>query len=94
MIKHTVIWKLKEENKEENAKKIKIKLEALTKEIDLIKKLEVGINENGGEYDAILITEFETYEALKAYDIHPKHTEVRDFIKTVVSQRIAVDYTY
>ena len=49
MVRHTVMWKLKEENKTENAMGIKNRLEALVDKISEIKSLEVGINENGGE---------------------------------------------
>ena len=94
MIKHIVTWKLKEENKIDNAKKIKEILEALPSKISLIKKLEVGINENGGEYGVILITEFNSYEDLKNYDVHDEHQKVKAFIKTVVTDRVAVDYEF
>ena len=93
MIRHVVTWKLKEENKQENAQKIKAELEGLVGVINEIKSLEVGINENGGEYDVILITAFESYDDLKAYDKHPAHQTVREFIVGVVQSRVAVDYT-
>lgn len=94
MVKHTVLWKLKEENKESNAKEIKRLLESLIPKIEQIKSLEVGINENGGEYNAILITEFGSYEDLKIYDVHPEHMKVKEFISGVAESRIAVDYEY
>ena len=62
MVKHIVMWKLKEEalehTKAENAKKIKELLEALPGVIPDILELQVGINENGGEFDAVLVTKF------------------------------------
>ena len=94
MLKHVVTWKMKEENKQENMKEIKSKLEALVGVIDEIKSLQVGINENGGEYDIILITDFEDKKALEAYDAHPAHQAVRQFVRSVVETRIAVDYNY
>lgn len=94
MVKHTVMWKLKAENKAENVIEIKNRLETLVPKINEIKSLEVGINENGGEYDVILITAFESYEDLKAYDSHPEHQKVRAFISGVVDNRAAVDYEY
>ena len=78
----------------QNAIEIKNRLEALLPKINEIKSLEVGINENGGEYDVILITAFESYENLKAYDSHPEHQKVRAFISGVVDNRAAVDYEY
>jgi len=66
MIKHIVMWKLKDfaagSNKNENAVKIKTELEMLKSKIPEIKKLEVGININESEtaYDIVLYSEFET----------------------------------
>lgn len=94
MIKHIVTWKLKEENKTDNAMKMKEMLEGLPSKISWIKKLEVGINENGGEYGIILVTEFDSYDDLKRYDIHDEHMKVREFVKTVVTDRVAVDYEF
>ncbi|MBQ3037704.1 MAG: Dabb family protein [Clostridia bacterium] len=92
MIRHVVTWKLKQENKAENAQEIKNRLCALVGKIEEIKFLEVGINENGGEYEVILITSFESFDDLKTYDTHPEHQKVRDFVKSVVVDRVAVDY--
>ena len=97
MVKHIVMWKLKEEacdhTKAENAKKIKELLEALPDYIPEILELQVGVNENGGEFDAVLVTSFPSYDALKTYDAHPEHQKVRKFIGQVSSERAAVDFT-
>ena len=85
---------MKEENKKENALEIKKRLENLVNYIDKIKFLEVGINENGGEYDVMLITKFESYDDLKFYDSHPEHLKVREFVRSVVETRVAVDYEF
>ncbi len=94
MLKHVVVWKMKEENKLANMEKIKEMLEALPAKIDKIKSLSVGFNENGGEYDIILITDFENKNDLMEYDEHPEHQKVRKFVRSVVESRIAVDYNY
>lgn len=93
MIKHVVVWKLKEENKAENAKKLKEMLDALPPQIEQIKSFEVGINENGEEHDAILISEFASFDDLKIYDAHPEHQKCRTFIRSIAESRIAVDFT-
>ena len=65
MIKHIVMWKFKE-NEEENMKKFLEGLNSLKAIIPEIKYMETGININpNNEYDAILISEFETMEDLK-----------------------------
>ncbi len=97
MIKHIVFWQLKDEaegnTKLENAKIIKERLESLNGKIDGLLSLEVGINENGGDYDAALVSDFESMEALKAYAVNPLHVEVQDFVAKVRIARAAVDYT-
>ena len=64
MIKHIVMWKFKE-NEEEKMKEFLEGLNRLKDIIPEIKYMETGININpNNEYDAILISEFETMEAL------------------------------
>ncbi|MCX7884327.1 MAG: Dabb family protein [Caloramator sp.] len=98
MIKHIVAWKLKKEsegnNKEENAKIIKSKLEALKETITEIKHIEVGININNSDvaYDVVLYSEFETLEDLEKYQKHPEHVKIAEFIGKVKENRIVVDY--
>ncbi len=94
MIKHIVMWRLKEENKEENAKQMKIKLEALINHVPQIKKIEVGIDFNKSDqaFDVVLYSEFETAEDLDAYQEDPIHKEAAAFVKQVVTQRAVVDY--
>ncbi|MDV3428565.1 MAG: Dabb family protein [Bacillota bacterium] len=100
MIKHIVMWKLKETSegctKEENAKKIKSLLENLKDKISEIKYLEVGINVNSSEsaFDAVLISEFETLEDLNSYQVNPEHKKVSAFVKSVRLDRKVVDYIF
>lgn len=94
MIKHIVMWKLKDENKEKNALKIKKDLEALKSEISQIKEIEVGIdvNKSDAAYDVVLYSTFDSQEDLDSYQVHPKHKEAGVFIRQVVSSRVVVDY--
>ncbi len=94
MLKHIVMWQLKEENKSENMRLMKEKLEALEKVIPVIRRIQVGFNENGGEYDIVLVTDFDDMAALKEYDTHPEHQKVREFVKGAAEKRAAVDYSY
>lgn len=98
MIKHIVMWRLKEEagnnSKVENAKKIKKELEALKVEIKEIVDLEVGINivDDSQAYDLVLYSVFNTKNDLKKYATNPKHVKVASFIKSVAESRVVVDY--
>ena len=94
MIKHIVMWKLKEfaegNNKSENANIIKKSLESLKGEISEIKFIEVGININEAKqsYDVVLCSEFESMEALDRYQKLPKHVKAANFIKKAVEERM------
>ena len=94
MVKHIVIWRLKEENKEENASKIKKALEALNGEIEGLLHLEVGFDfskqESSG--DIILYSEFDTKEHLDAYVIHPKHVAAGAIVREATCDRRMIDY--
>ena len=93
MIKHVVMWKFKEENKEENMKKAKQILLALPAMIPEIKKMEVhfDISHKESSMDLMLDTEFESVEAMNTYAVHPEHVKVAGFIRGVVESRVVLD---
>lgn len=92
MIKHIVAWKLKGENKEENARLVKQKLEALVGKIPGLLKAKVVRTEPNCEYDIALISKLESAEALAGYQTNPAHTEVSSFVRSVTEQRACIDY--
>ncbi len=98
MIKHIVMFRLKESalgyTKQENVKKLKAVLESLREKIVEIKRLEVGINfaESETSSDVLLYSEFANKEALDAYQKHPEHLKVVDFVKQVCAERRVADY--
>ncbi|OFI05836.1 stress responsive A/B barrel domain protein [Clostridium acetireducens DSM 10703] len=98
MIKHIVMWKLKDtaegSTKIENAKKIKNDLELLKGVIAELYSIEVGIDINKSEaaYDLVLYSEFKDQKSLDIYQNHPEHLKVAGFVKKVSENRIVVDY--
>lgn len=97
MIKHIVMWKLKDEahgnDRATNAKLIKEKLEFLNGKIEGLLKLEVGIDFlGGGNFDVVLYSELATEATLDIYQNHPLHQAVLPFIREAVIDRKAVDY--
>ena len=98
MIKHVVMWKLKDfaggAAKAENAQKIKEQLEGLKGKIKEVRSLEVGVNFNDSadSYDIVLYTEFATREDLKRYQNHPEHIKAGDFVIGLRLDRKVVDY--
>lgn len=102
MIRHVVMWKLKDEaegaSKEKNAEKMKLILEGLKVNIEEIKNVEVGINisdddeEVGSPYDVVLISDFETDLDYTMYTRNAHHKKAVKFINSVVEERHFVDY--
>lgn len=93
-MKHIVMWKLKAENKVENARKIKEGLEGLHGKIEGLKAIEVGINVNSSDaaFDVVLVSAFENAEALERYQVNPLHVKVAEFVRSVAADRKVVDY--
>jgi len=98
MIKHIVMWKLKDRaegaTKAENALKVKASLEGLNGKIKGLRVLEVGVNINDtpAAYDIVLYSEFTTAEALKKYQNHAAHLKAGEIAGKVAFGRNVVDY--
>ncbi len=94
MLKHIVLFKFKDENKQENLLKAKELLEALVDSIPSLKSMEVGLNfsKESRAMDLSIIAIFDTIEDLEIYSNHPKHLEVVKFIKSVVLESKVSDY--
>lgn len=94
MIKHIVMWKFKQ-GEEENMKKFLKGLNELKGQIPEIKKIETGININPkNEYDAILISEFDSMEDIEKYKKDPRHVKVSSLCKEIREARQAIDYEF
>ncbi|WP_027339119.1 Dabb family protein [Halonatronum saccharophilum] len=93
MVKHIVMWRLKEDRKEAG-KKVKEILEGLKDKIEDIKAIEVGLdfNRSKSAYDIVLYSEFEDQGALARYQKHPEHLKAAEFVREVVKERAVVDY--
>jgi len=98
MIKHIVLWRLRDEAggrpKAENAERLKAAIEGLRERVPGIRHLEVGVDFEGSAaaWDLALYSEFDTLEALDAYQVHPEHEKVRQFVAEVTQERAVVDY--
>lgn len=89
------MWKFKE-GERENMMLFRERLLALKGQIPEIRAMEVGVNVNPSErsYDAVLVSEFESLEALKSYSVNPLHKAVSDFCKTIRTSSVSVDYEF
>lgn len=98
MIKHIVVWKLKDfaegADRARNALRMKAELEALKTKILQIRQLEVGINciSSDASYDVALSSTFDSEKDLDAYQKHPEHVKAADFVARVRASRVVVDY--
>lgn len=98
MVKHVILWKLKEEYSEEQKAEIKegIKagLEGLRGQIPGMLDIKVNINPlPSSNADLMLDSSFETGEALKGYSVHPKHVAVADEkVRPFTASRTCMDY--
>ena len=99
MIRHIVMFKFKEEaegrTKAENIAITKAMLEALPEKIDWIRSSTVKTNSPAADqtnYDLCLISDFDTWEDLAAYIVHPDHKAVGAFMRPVRLERSCVDF--
>lgn len=98
MIKHIVIWKLKDHaegaDKATNVIKLKALLETCRNIVPGLLTLEVGLANSELEttYDVVLYSEFIDKAALDAYQEHPTHQAIKSFIGAVRLERQCMDY--
>ena len=98
MVKHIILWNLKDEfNADEKAKikeGIKSGLEGLKGKIDGLLDIKVitdYLPSSNGE--VMLDSTFESAEALKAYAVHPAHVEVADRdVRPFTKSRSCMDF--
>ena len=97
MIRHIVMWKFKDEaegkTKEENMDIVRNRLYSLPAIISEIRHLEIGkdVRHTDMSADLVLITEFDTLEALETYAKHPDHMLVSQYVRKVIDSRVVID---
>lgn len=97
MVKHIVLFKLKDEVPAEEKlavmTKFKKAIEALPAKISVIRKVEVGLNINPEEtWDIALYSEFDTLEDVKSYATHPCHVAASQILADIKQGRACLDY--
>lgn len=99
MVRHVILWKLKEEyttaEKEEIKKSAKEALEDLIDKVPTLMSIAVHINPlPTSNCDMMLDSLFEDEEGLAEYAAHPEHVAVaKNFIVPYVSARTCLDFT-
>ena len=98
MVKHVIVWTLKDEySKEEkdNIKKgIKEGLEGLMGKVPGIVEIKVNINGlESSNADLMLDSTFENEDALKGYAVHPEHVKVaNEKVRPYTKKRSCLDF--
>lgn len=94
MLRHVVMWTLKDENKQDNLLKMRDMLLGLKSKIEYIRDLEVGLDTLHGaaSYDIVLTVTLDSRDDLPKYQNHPEHLKVGDFVHQVRKDRAVVDY--
>jgi len=99
MIRHVCMFEFLPEaggrTREENVAITKAMLETLPEKISWIRSTTVAVNSKDapdGNWDLILISDFDSFEDLQRYSVHPDHVAVGTFMKPVRKSRSCVDF--
>lgn len=99
MIKHLVLWKMKpvadSRTGKENADILAQRLNALKSVMPFALSIEAGINFNStaAAYDVGLHSAFKTKEDLDAYQNHPAHVKIAEWVKSGIAEaRVVADF--
>lgn len=98
MVKHVILWQLKEaysnEEKETIKERIKTGLESLKGKIPGLEEIHVqtkGLSSSNA--DVMLDSLFTDEAALKGYAVHPEHVKIADgFVRPHVQNRVCMDF--
>ena len=98
MVKHVILWKLKDEvtgdAKEKVLHEMKEKLEALVGKVPGLLRLEIVTKPlASSNADVMLDSDLENEEALKGYQSHPDHVAVANaYVRPFTEVRLCMDY--
>jgi hypothetical protein len=90
------MWKFKDgegRTREENMAYVRERLLALPAIIPEIKMMQLGrdVSRTEMSYDMMLVTRFDSLDALHTYKVHPAHVAVASFVAKVKVARVVLD---
>ena len=92
MVKHIVIWKLREDcDKDAALAEMRSALEPLVGVVPGLLSAEVR-RAYTGDYDAVLYSTLTDKAAAEAYQVHPAHLEAKKVVHSYAVGRAACDY--
>ena len=95
MVKHIVSFKLTgtDEERRRVAQEFKDALLALPQQIDVLRSMEEGINENPAEqWDVVLIAVVDTMADVEVYAKHPAHVAAAALLAGHKADRACIDF--
>lgn len=98
MIQHIVMWKFKDsahgKSKAEHMEWMRSHLLALPPLIPQLKKMKIEFDASGNHsnYDAVLLTVFDDFDALQSYKVCPDHVKICDYAAQITEKRACVDF--
>lgn len=93
MIRHIVMWKFRPGTEAEQERFL-TGLRRLQGVIPQLLRSEVAVHVGPDNYDAVLVSEFESLETLEQYKNDPRHKAVSALCKSIREDRVAVDYEF
>lgn len=97
MVKHIILWKLKDEcNTDEIKTGIKREIEGLLGKVPGLVEISVQTEcLDSSNVDVMLYSVLESPEALKGYAVHPDHVKVADtFVRPYTASRACIDFEF
>ena len=98
MVKHIILWQLKDELSAEEKKAVKVGikegLESLVGKVPGLKEVRVQIEGlESSNADVMLDSTLESAEALKGYAVHPEHVAVANGkVRPYTKSRVCMDF--
>lgn len=96
-IRHIVLWKLSADDADTravHAEEMARRLVGLKDAVAEIQQIDVKSNVAYPDknWHVALVADFADLDALERYQVSPEHVAVAEFVRSVVSERAAVDY--
>lgn len=93
MIRHIVMWRFRPGTEAEQERFL-TGLRGLQGVIPELLRSEVAVSVGSDNYDAVLVSEFESLETLERYKNDPRHKAVSALCRSIREDRVAVDYEF
>lgn len=97
MVKHIVTFKFSgtDEERRNACDRFKAALMALPEQIECLKSMDVGINENPAEcWNLVLTAIVPSMADVEVYAKHPAHVAAAGLVKPQIESRACVDYEF